>query len=107
MYLFTIKYQHSKKWRVDSARSAVGFVCRSACRFNNETIRVDSTKNVCVWLKKTTTKKKAKHACRFSTHVESTRMHVESTRMRVESTRMCVESTCMRLDSTRMRVQYL
>jgi hypothetical protein len=24
---------HSKKWRVDSTRSAVGFVCRKACRF--------------------------------------------------------------------------
>jgi hypothetical protein len=53
---------HSKKWRVNSTRSAVGLVCRSACRFYTPT-------------------------CRFNNE----NMRVESTRMRVGSTRLRVD----------------
>jgi hypothetical protein len=73
---------HSKKSRVDSTRSVVGFVCRRC-------VSIRSTRK----------------------RVESTRMRVESTRMCVESTRLRVDRidthlrhtnpTALRVESTR------
>jgi hypothetical protein len=66
------RFEHSKKRRVDSTRRAVGFVCRSTCRFNTP---------ACDW--------KLNYACRNVIENNKT-MRVESTRVRVESTRMRV-----------------
>jgi hypothetical protein len=71
---------NSQNLRVDSTRSAVGFMCRSECRViniiklcvSNQHACV-SNRHACVWLKKTTTTTtKAKHgasACRCRSKV--------------------------------------
>jgi hypothetical protein len=69
---------HSKKSRVDSARTAVGFVCRSACRFDQHA----SVSNQHAWVT---------HACWFDTLAcwsnRHALRHTNPTAVRVESTR--------------------